>query len=44
MFGITGKRNDEEDAKEKLYTYVSLVPISKPTEFRVRSTICSSGV
>ena len=44
MFGNTGKRNDEEDAKEKLYTYVSLVPISKPTEFRVRSTICSSGV
>jgi hypothetical protein len=28
----TGKRNDEENAKEKLYTYASLVPV---TSFKV---------
>ncbi|KAI9065192.1 hypothetical protein FKP32DRAFT_1710798 [Trametes sanguinea] len=25
--GITGKRNDEENAKEKLYTYATYVPV-----------------
>ena len=29
---LSGKRNDEEDAKEKLYTYVSHVPV---TSFKV---------
>ena len=27
IFISTGKRNDEEDAKEKLYTYASHVPV-----------------
>ncbi|KAG6901535.1 hypothetical protein C0995_010773 [Termitomyces sp. Mi166 len=26
--GVTGKRNDDENAKEKLYTYVSHVPVT----------------
>ena len=30
-----GKRNDEENAKEKLYTYASHVPISRES-FKVR--------
>ena len=29
----TGKRSDDENAKEKLYTYVSHVPV---TSFKVR--------
>ena len=29
----TGKRNDDENAKEKLYTYVSHIPV---TSFKVR--------
>ena len=32
MMIITGKRNDDEGAKEKLYTYVSHVPV---TTFKV---------
>lgn len=31
--GNLGKRNDDEGAKEKLYTYVSHVPV---TSFKVR--------
>lgn len=40
VVGLIGKRNDEENAKEKLYTYVSHVPT---TSFKVRialSTCC----
>ena len=33
-FVFAGKRNDEENAKEKLYTYVSHVPV---TSFKVCS-------
>ena len=32
VFVFLGKRNDEENAKEKLYTYVSHVPV---TSFKV---------
>jgi hypothetical protein len=37
----TGKRNDEEGAKEKLFTYASYVPV---TSFKVRTSPshCSS--
>ena len=35
--GALGKRNDEENAKEKLYTYASFVPVES---FKVRSTAC----
>ena len=31
---VTGKRNDEENAKEKLYTYASHVPVES---FKVSS-------
>lgn len=31
-----GKRNDEENAKEKLFTYASFVPVES---FKVRSSI-----
>lgn len=33
MIANLGKRNDDENAKEKLYTYVSHVPV---TSFKVR--------
>jgi len=33
-----GKRNDEENAKEKLFTYVSHVPV---TTFKVRHPLCN---
>ena len=32
-----GKRNDEENAKEKLYTYASHVPVDS---FKVRTVPC----
>ena len=35
--GALGKRNDEENAKEKLYTYASFVPVES---FKVRPTVC----
>lgn len=38
-----GKRNDEENAKEKLYTYVSHVPIPKAS-FKVRITLTTCCV
>jgi len=28
LTNITGKRNDDEDAKEKLYVYVQAVPVT----------------
>ncbi|KAJ3110757.1 60S ribosomal protein L31 [Physocladia obscura] len=31
---LSRKKNDDEDAKEKLYTHVSIVPITKPSEFK----------
>jgi hypothetical protein len=35
-----GKRNDDEDAKEKLYTLATVVPdIKKPADFRVRLVV-----
>ena len=33
MYFFVGKRNDDEGAKEKLFTYVSHVPV---TSFKVR--------
>lgn len=33
-----GKRNDEENAKEKLFTYASFVPVES---FKVRSQMCA---
>lgn len=36
IYDNTGKRNDEEDAKEKLYTYASYVPV---LTFKVRPVI-----
>ena len=33
-YRVTGKRNDEENAKEKLYTYASHVPVES---FKVSS-------
>ena len=34
--GVIGKRNDEENAKEKLYTYASFVPVES---FKVRYSV-----
>ncbi|KAJ3348857.1 60S ribosomal protein L31 [Entophlyctis luteolus] len=31
---LSRKKNDDEDAKERLYTLVTVVPITKPAEFR----------
>ena len=36
MIGFVGKRNDDENAKEKLFTYVSHVPVAS---FKVRCLI-----
>lgn len=35
LIGFAGKRNDDEDAKEKLYTYASFVPV---LSFKVRQS------
>ena len=36
MVLVIGKRNDEENAKEKLFTYASHVPVNS---FKVRTSI-----
>ena len=38
VLGSIGKRNDEENAKEKLFTYASFVPVES---FKVRHIICA---
>ena len=40
MLLLSGKRNDDEGAKEKLYTYVSHVPVAS---FKVRPHVLHSG-